>query len=237
MHPIGAMDGPPSVPEVALGDDRKECDKGRGLRSQRVPETYALRPRTLVRRHHIDKSRSDAIKQGLKAASSRVRPAPLSKYRRRTANARERYRMKEINQAFETLRRILPDVCCHRRSQVSAGVMTKITTLRHAVNYIRSLSRLLQASPPHPYTTDESFLSHSFRPNSFLSSTSSSNTFSPSTSSPGRYSSEPDDDLTELLLSGSYSEFEDDFDAFQDIPSLPEADLTLLLVPEDSLTS
>ena len=39
----------------------------------------------------------------------RERPAPLSKYRRKTANLRERLRMGEINVAFEKLRDKLPN--------------------------------------------------------------------------------------------------------------------------------
>lgn len=62
----------------------------------------------------------------------------LSKYRRRTANARERHRMKEINAAFKTLREVLP-----RPSKMKDANLTKITTLRLAVDYIQALDDLL----------------------------------------------------------------------------------------------
>lgn len=86
---------------------------------QMTSEKYSLRPRNSVRRKfkfddyddekdefsEIDNHRekSDRGKNNIKQ-----RPPPLSKYRRKTANARERSRMKEINSAFETLRKAVP---------------------------------------------------------------------------------------------------------------------------------
>ncbi|XP_042882704.1 neurogenin-3-like [Penaeus japonicus] len=71
--------------------------------------------------------------------------APLSRYRRKTANARERYRMRQINTAFESLRGVLPSWVCSRRA---ASDMTKIATLRLASAYIRSLQDILDGSAP-----------------------------------------------------------------------------------------
>ena len=51
-----------------------------------------------------------------RARKPRERPAPLSKYRRRTANARERQRMHEVNQAFDKLKSTIPH---HKLNQVS----------------------------------------------------------------------------------------------------------------------
>lgn len=72
--------------------------------------------------------------------------APLSKYRRKTANARERTRMREINSAFENLRRCVPHSIGGggRTSPSSTNEkLTKITTLRLAMKYIRTLSEAL----------------------------------------------------------------------------------------------
>ena len=76
-----------------------------------------------------------------KTRRPRERPAPLSKYRRRTANARERQRMQEVNVAFEKLKSTIPH---HKLKQIDEKKDTKITTLRCAITYINSLSELLE---------------------------------------------------------------------------------------------
>lgn len=87
----------------------------------------------------------------------RERPAPLSKYRRKTANARERQRMQEVNLAFDRLKESIPH---HKLNQIDEKKDTKITTLRCAITYINSLSELLQdlgsgkAVSPEYYFTD-----------------------------------------------------------------------------------
>lgn len=70
--------------------------------------------------------------------------APLSKYRRKTANARERTRMREINTAFESLRKSVPVVVAGAaQSQTANEKLTKITTLRMAMKYIKILNDIL----------------------------------------------------------------------------------------------
>ncbi|XP_052121848.1 helix-loop-helix protein delilah [Frankliniella occidentalis] len=69
------------------------------------------------------------------------KPAPLSKYRRKTANARERSRMREINVAFETLRRAVPHTSA---PACTSEKLTKITTLRLAMKYIAALSQAVR---------------------------------------------------------------------------------------------
>ncbi|CAH0726721.1 unnamed protein product, partial [Brenthis ino] len=74
-------------------------------------------------------------------------PQPLSKYRRKTANARERSRMREINRAFEALRRAVPAAEI-TGTPVPCEKLTKITTLRLAMRYITALSTALRAPSP-----------------------------------------------------------------------------------------
>lgn len=76
---------------------------------------------------------------------ARRAPQPLSKYRRKTANARERSRMREINRAFETLRRAVPAAEI-TGTPVPCEKLTKITTLRLAMRYITALSAALNGS-------------------------------------------------------------------------------------------
>ncbi|XP_037789591.1 achaete-scute complex protein T5-like [Penaeus monodon] len=109
-----------------------------GKKAGNAKEKYGLRPRTIIKRLQQEKSRQEVPKP--RPARSKSRPAPLSKYRRKTANARERHRMKEINNAFESLRKVLPALEIH----TSSSSMTKITTLRMAVGYIRALSEVLE---------------------------------------------------------------------------------------------
>lgn len=72
--------------------------------------------------------------------------APLSKYRRKTANARERTRMREINCAFEHLRQCVPVSITGVETPSNNEKLTKITTLRLAMKYIRILSEILTKS-------------------------------------------------------------------------------------------
>lgn len=81
---------------------------------------------------------------------------PLSKYRRKTANARERTRMREINSAFENLRKRVPPSISHGTPTSTNEKLTKITTLRLAMKYIRTLNDVLSS----PYDEPDFLLSH-----------------------------------------------------------------------------
>ena len=64
----------------------------------------------------------------------------MTKYRRKAANAKERERMKNLNDAFERLRNVMPDV----KTLTQDDKDTKVTTLRAAITYIGSLQQLME---------------------------------------------------------------------------------------------
>lgn len=76
---------------------------------------------------------------------AKQKAAPLSKYRRKTANARERIRMREINSAFEHLRKCVPVSMCDGTPASTNEKLTKITTLRLAMKYIETLNNVLHS--------------------------------------------------------------------------------------------
>ncbi|CAL1275654.1 unnamed protein product [Larinioides sclopetarius] len=125
----------------------------------RLPN-YNLRQRSIKNRIETEIRR----KVAKKAPKPKQRPAPLSKYRRRTANARERSRMQEINDAFETLRKVVPQF--PSKAGADNTKLTKITTLRLAVNYIAALSQILKqadadAATPNDRVLDGMMTQHS----------------------------------------------------------------------------
>lgn len=141
---------------------------GGGDASPAAPSKYSLRPRALQRRRlHDDAGLTAAARPAALVGAAATRrgagarckqkPPPLSKYRRKTANARERDRMREINAAFETLRRAVPphdpaDQLSQQQQQQDhdeqrvGEKLTKITTLRLAMRYIAALTHALEAA-------------------------------------------------------------------------------------------
>lgn len=106
-------------------------------------EKYSLRQRS-KRENNNKTTNKSSIKSSKEKKDPKNKPktkaAPLSKYRRKTANARERTRMKEINSAFETLRKCLPISMQSGDISPTNEKLTKITTLKMAMNYIEMLS-------------------------------------------------------------------------------------------------
>ena len=66
-----------------------------------------------------------------------VLPPQPAKVQRR--NARERNRVKQVNTGFDHLRSHIPSAAKHKK-------MSKVDTLRHAVDYIQSLTNMLQTA-------------------------------------------------------------------------------------------
>lgn len=128
-----------------------------------IKDKYSLRPRSVRRitepalKHQLSEdndnnSNSRTNNRQNKLHKQKQKAAPLSKYRRKTANARERNRMREINQAFETLRRVIPHMQASSQVPGSNEKLTKITTLRLAMKYISTLSAALNGGPTNAET-------------------------------------------------------------------------------------
>lgn len=219
-----------STPPPHGGNDNNSNGKNNTIKDNMncSSEKYGLRPRNSIKRLQQERPRQQVAKGYKGLTRPKSRPAPLSKYRRKTANARERHRMLEINNAFESLRRVLPDAV---EVEAASASMTKITTLRLAADYIRALSGVLQeaggaalcslpASPHH----------HTHHHHHLLDLFSASHTAS---SSRGSLSSSTCSDLDDLLSDDSCSLIGDSLDVFHDIPSLPGGDPLDLLLEAD----
>lgn len=111
----------------------------------RIADKYGLRPRTIIRRLLQDRRPREAQHRPL---GKKLPPHSAARHRRRLVIARERCQEREIDQAFENLRQVLPgtDECC--RGDVSAEA--KMMTLKMALRYIDALSRLLQEDESAP---------------------------------------------------------------------------------------
>uniref|UniRef100_A0A0P4WDR6 BHLH domain-containing protein n=1 Tax=Scylla olivacea TaxID=85551 RepID=A0A0P4WDR6_SCYOL len=196
---------------------------------------YQLRPRSIQARRHSDSewSLQDTLRH-------KPRPQPLSRYRRKTANARERYRMRQINTAFESLRGVLPSWVCSRRA---AADMTKITTLRLASAYIRSLQDILDGNAPEDTCTwvissilgedsasQESktkFQFQEYQPNLKVSG--------PDKIQHTASDSQQDPDLVSLLCTSSDTGvFQDNLETFSYLTPMSESEAVALLLGSDS---
>ncbi|KAG8259667.1 hypothetical protein J6590_008703 [Homalodisca vitripennis] len=106
-------------------------------------KSYSLRPRAALKKDEEDTDQEESWRpRGRSKKRSKQKCLPLSKYRRKTANARERSRMREINEAFEALRRALPHF--NSRNENPNEKTTKIMTLRLAMKYITALDSALR---------------------------------------------------------------------------------------------
>lgn len=126
--------------DLAIDDNNNTSEK-----------SYSLRPRAAARKDREDLEEEETWKpRNRSRRRQKPKSAPLSKYRRKTANARERSRMREINDAFESLRKAIPHLAsnCDSNNEKTS----KIMTLRLAMKYITALSNALEE--PETYAID-----------------------------------------------------------------------------------
>ncbi|KAH1019751.1 hypothetical protein HUJ04_009527 [Dendroctonus ponderosae] len=172
-------------------------------------EKYGLRPRTIRRKNVLSDFEEIPLVHSKKCHSEKVakpKSAPLSKYRRKTANARERTRMKEINQAFETLRKAVPQITPNLQQNEK---LTKITTLRLAMKYIAALSAALSSSPaelPHQDIFSECSELESFLLESDGESLPVNSDLSDHSLTPQEFCVDFDDSLTSVDFSSDFSD-------------------------------
>jgi hypothetical protein len=107
-------------------------------RQKKANAKYGLRAVSIQKRAEVEGRKGQPRKRGPKP---RPKPQPMSKYRRRTANLRERMRMGEINTAFENLREKIPTPLAANKGRCEK--LTKINILHVAINYIRALESIL----------------------------------------------------------------------------------------------
>merc|ERR1712062_377713 len=107
-----------------------------------MKDKYKFREASLKKRNEVEVR---AKKEGPKkrGPKPRPKPQPMSKYRRKTANLRERQRMGEINVAYEVLRAKIPTPAQPRNAS-RCEKLTKINILHVAINYIRALESILE---------------------------------------------------------------------------------------------
>lgn len=76
-----------------------------GQKTVNAKEKYKFREASIKKRIEVEHRKKEPKKRGPKP---RPKTQPMSKYRRKTANLRERQRMGEINSAFERLKEKIP---------------------------------------------------------------------------------------------------------------------------------
>ncbi|CAB4060397.1 TX [Lepeophtheirus salmonis] len=130
--------------------------------------TLPIKSRSLRAKSIAKRLETERNKNAPRVRKPRQKVCTMSKYRRKTANAKERDRMKQVNDAFEKLRDVVP----HHRAFIGVATSspppptpgdpasaTKVSTLRCAISYINSLQQLIEDSnkgllDPNLYNTD-----------------------------------------------------------------------------------
>ena len=104
---------------------------------ERLPDKSRSLRRTSVKK----RLQTEINKKKVKVKDNFPKKRKLSKYRRKAANAKERERMKNMNDVFATLKSVVPD---YNKDPPEEGKETKVETLRSAISYINYLKQLIE---------------------------------------------------------------------------------------------
>lgn len=135
-----------------------DCEVESKIYSPKEDGKYKLRACSVKKRLETEERCSK--KRGPKP---KTHSQKMSKYRRKTANARERMRMGEINVAFDKLKEKipLPSVGLGRQK---CEKLTKINLLHIAINYIRTLEDILESGEEGVDIYPEKLILNPFQP-------------------------------------------------------------------------
>ncbi|CAG9801925.1 unnamed protein product [Chironomus riparius] len=148
-----------------------------------MPEQFLLEAKQVLGQISMNHQKEPAAKKRRisDGMSTKVKPAPAVSVARR--NARERNRVKQVNNGFSMLRDHIPPEIADNYEQAgrgSAKKLSKVETLRMAVEYIRSLEQMLALDTSND---SESMTSH-YNNTTFSNISSISETSLPATPPP-----------------------------------------------------
>ena len=104
---------------------------------ERLPDKSRSLRKTSVKK----RLQTELNKKTSKVKDNVSKKRKLTKYRRKAANAKERERMKKMNDVFATLKSVIPS---DKKDDLEEEKETKVTTLRSAIHYINFLKQLLK---------------------------------------------------------------------------------------------
>lgn len=152
--------------------------------------------------NHQQKESSAKKRRVSDGSSTKVRPAPAVAVARR--NARERNRVKQVNNGFSMLRDHIPPEIADTFEQAGRGnakKLSKVETLRMAVEYIRSLEQMLSFESNDSDSSSPLYINSStFSNMSAMSETSLPATPPPETQQPFFYALKPHGGVMETQI-------------------------------------
>jgi len=111
------------------------------MEEDQIVDTLSDKSRSLRKSSVKKRLEAEIQKTNSKVKEKISKKRTLSKYRRKQANAKERERMKKMNDVFETLKKVVP---AESNTDKEEEKETKVSTLRSAIAYINSLKQIIE---------------------------------------------------------------------------------------------